>query len=162
MSWRWLIFDYADPNLPLSFWQRMRASWRSLPIHKLPKELRRGRGLLVLATMPAGLIPILVLSAGVPAWNYFYFLVPFLLIYWVWFSVAYGVCCRKEHYYRLRLQGFNCCGYCGYWLRGLEEKNSVCPECGHEQAALLESAGSGFISQTRFRFAWLKDRFLKK
>ena len=159
MSWRWLLFDYADPHLPLSFWRRIRISWRTLPVWKLPKELRRGRYWLGLALVPPAVLPMVALAAGLPPWMFF---VLFMLFYWVWFSVAYGVCCRKEHFFRIRLEGFNCCANCGYWLRGLNENSTRCPECGSGQPEFPERPPStSYLRQTRFRLAWLKDKLRK-
>ena len=45
MNLRWLLFDYADPDLPLSFGQRMKAAWRIIPASRLPRSARTGRWL---------------------------------------------------------------------------------------------------------------------
>ncbi len=43
-------------------------------------------------------------------------------------------------YAELREMQFNVCPRCGYWLRGLDETVTQCPECGSERRALRESA----------------------
>jgi rubrerythrin len=48
----------------------------------------------------------------------------------------YGITCRREHYHRIRLEGFDVCTRCGYWLRGLGDDVRQCPECGAEREAM--------------------------
>ena len=143
MSWRWLIFDYADSELPLTFWQRMRIGWRTVPIWKLPKGARRGRALFALMIAAPLFLkyPILygylnavggATAANLSQWLWIMGIV-YILFLWPWFCVAYGWTCRREHRYRVRLAGYDICLNCGYWLRGLDDSVGNCPECGAER-----------------------------
>ena len=49
---------------------------------------------------------------------------------WIWGCLLYGLVSRPEHYHRIRLEGFDICLKCGYWLRGLGDEIRNCPECG--------------------------------
>ena len=64
----------------------------------------------------------------------------FVLIYpalmWAWGCVLYGWTCKREHFYRIQLEGFDVCLSCGYWLRGLGEDVKHCPECGAAREAM--------------------------
>ncbi len=134
MNLRWLLFDYADPDLPLSFWKRQKLAWRPIPIWKHPssmrREMRRGRFIGIFGLM----LPVVVFnsvrdlfSSGV---GLFVLLLLFASTLWIWGCLLYGLVSRPEHYYRIRLEGFDVCLKCGYWLRGLDDETTNCPECG--------------------------------
>jgi hypothetical protein len=62
MKLRWLWFDYSDPELPLSFWRRMRVAFRFVPIWKLPAKIWIGRVLFLLAILPLMFLPQIAVS----------------------------------------------------------------------------------------------------
>lgn len=139
MNLRWLLFDYADPALQLSFRQRMKIIWGRVPLKELPKPMRRRRIVgNVIATLPMVAVTVtmpymaLLLIQATQFKVLFILYIPALLfpLSWIWMSIAYGLFLRPEHYYRIRLQGFDICIKCGYWLRGLDETIKKCPECG--------------------------------
>ncbi|MCH8824643.1 MAG: hypothetical protein IH984_14180 [Planctomycetes bacterium] len=145
MNLRWLLFDYADPALPLSFWKRQKITWRPIPIWKMPKSLRRGRILCIafgiapfaIATpfMPFLFNQLIRLSHNV---TWYPLVVLYIAVVWSWGCFIYGLTSRTEHYYRIRLEGYDVCLGCGYWLRGLDETIRACPECGTDRIAFDE------------------------
>ena len=138
MNLRWLLFDYADQDLPLSFWKRAKLAWRRVPLRTLPSSMRRGR---FVCTFGVIMLPVVVFpslfnlavaevdlfSSGV---GLFVLLLVFAPTLWIWGCLLYGFVSRPEHYHRIRLEGFDVCLKCGYWLRGLGDEISNCPECG--------------------------------
>ena len=145
MNLRWLLFDYADPDLPLSFWKRAKLAWRRVPLRTLPssmrREMHRGRiiGIFFGVVLPVVVfVPLFNLavaevdlfSSGV---GLFVLLLVFAPTLWIWGCLLYGLFSRTEHYHRIRLEGFDVCLKCGYWLRGLDDEISNCPECGAER-----------------------------
>ena len=138
MNLRWLLFDYADPALPFSFWKRQKLIWRPIPIWKMPQSLRRGRIVTsIVMILPIASIPFLFpyltpLFGSTSIWGEFFLtIIPFLVISWIWSCMIYGLYSLPEHYYRIKLEGFDVCLGCGYWLRGLDETSKACPECGN-------------------------------
>ena len=142
MNLRWLLFDYADPHLPLSFWKRAKLAWRRVPILKLPVSLRWrrivfgfGTALPGVVVLPVAVLAIANIELRISRVGQF---VPLLLLlaaptFWIWVCALYGFVLRTEHYHRIRLEGFDICLKCGYWLRGLGDEISNCPECGAER-----------------------------
>ena len=138
MNWRWLMFDYADPDLPLTLWERIKVAWRPIPIWKLPHSARRGRLLSVRAIMPVCFVTILSMTLLIswigPNLYGLRLLLLFLLLAipgsWIGCCLVFGVVGRSEYIHRLRLEGFDVCLKCGYWLKGLSEDVKQCPECG--------------------------------
>ncbi len=138
MNLRWLLFDYADPDLALSFWKRQKVAWRPIPIRTLPSSMHRGR---FVCTFGVIMLPVVVFpplfnlavaevdlfSSGV---GLFVLLLLFAPTLWIWGCLLYGLVSRPEHYHRIRLEGFDICLKCGYWLRGLGDEITNCPECG--------------------------------
>ena len=139
MNWRWLIFDYADPELPISLWGRLRISFKMIPIWRLPRSVRRGRYIFALAMVPFGLMPMLpflIARPGIPTGLLMYLPVPFAFLVWAGGCFLYGLTCRREYMHRLRVSGFEVCLQCGYWLRGLGDDVKRCPECGAAREAM--------------------------
>ena len=142
MNWRWLYFDYADPDLPLTLWERIKVAWRPIPLWKLPHSARRGRIISLLAMLPVGVAAFLSTRLLIP-WtdsNLFGLLLILLLLLWslgswIWGCLVVGVFGRSEYLHRLRLEGFDVCLKCGYWLKGLSEDVKQCPECGWRREA---------------------------
>ena len=140
MNWRWLMFDYADPDLPLTLWGRIKVAWRPIPIWKLPQSMRRGRLLFLLAVVPVLVAPVLLLTLLVSWTDSNHGLLLLLLFLWlpgswIWCCLVSGVVGRSEYIHRLRLEGFDVCLKCGYWLKGLSEDVKQCPECGWRREA---------------------------
>ena len=144
MNFRWLLFDYADPELKLSFRQRMKIQFRRVPFRELPRSIirRRFKGGLIIA-LPLMAMPLLVMYLGfqitikqvamnqeVGLWLFPAMMALLIPANWIWISLVGGLIFRREYYYRMRLEGFDVCLSCGYWLRGLDESIKVCPECG--------------------------------
>lgn len=137
MNLRWLLFDYADPDLPLSFWKRAKLAWRRVPLRTLPssmrREMRRGRIIGICGLM----LPVVVFNSVLDLFSsgvgLFVLLLVFAPTLWIWGCLLYGLVSRPEHYHRIRLEGFDVCLKCGYWLRGLGDEITNCPECGAER-----------------------------
>ncbi len=137
MNLRWLLFDYADPDLPLSFWKRQKIAWRLVLIWKLPRSARRGRIVFVLAFAVPQILVVSSLPRLIDGFANAWFagtwplaIVALAVALWIWGCILYGLLSRAEHYHRIRLEGFDICLKCGYWLRGLAEDVTNCPECG--------------------------------
>jgi len=148
-NWRWFIFDYADPTLPLSLYRRLRIAFQNVPIWQLPRHMRQRRWLFALGIMllilPVHLTWRLLFAAGagtsLSLLLFFTVLAGQICIWWVAGCLLYGILCRREHCYRLRLEGFEVCLHCGYWLRGLGDDVQRCPECGAAREPMPTSPG---------------------
>ncbi len=142
MNLRWLLFDYADPDLPLSFWKRAKLAWRRVPLRTLPSSMRRGmrRGRII--GIFGLMIPVVVFNSGLDLFSsgvgLFVALLLFAPTLWIWGCLLYGLFSRPEHYHRIRLEGFDICVKCGYWLRGLGDEITNCPECGTKREPMPE------------------------
>lgn len=141
MNVRWLMFDYADPALPMTFRQRLRAAFRTLPLITLPPGFLLARVKFTGAIAPMLFVPhlgLFLLLPMQPAVLRLYAVLVFLWVpvFWIWSCFAYGLICRREHFHRIRLEGFDVCMGCGYWLRGLDEEVKRCPECGAAREAM--------------------------
>jgi hypothetical protein len=142
MNLRWLWFDYCDPELPLSLGKRLRIAFRPFPIWSMPTRIWIGRVWFFLGLLPVMLLqpigfwivgkqasPKMILSLGLvflAGWP----------VFWVWSCAVYALTCRREHRHRIRLEGFDICIECGYWLRGLGDDVKECPECGAKREAM--------------------------
>lgn len=150
MNLRWLWFDYADPDLPLTLRQRLWAAFRPVPIWKVPGSMIRGRIICALGVpLPFIAVPFLLRvapPAALPSILWFFPLLPFIA--WIWGAYLYGWFCRPEHFLRLRMSGFNVCLTCGYWLRGLGDSLVKCPECGSPQTDLPDAKSDSRNAET--------------
>ena len=152
MNLRWLLFDYADPALQLSFRQRMKIQFRRVPIRELSGSMMRRRiagGLLI--ALPLMAMPMLVMYLGfqsttknqeVGIWLFPAMMAPLIIANWIWISLAGGLIFRREYYYRIRLEGYDLCLGCGYWLRGLDDSTKKCPECGSQREPIADKCES--------------------
>ena len=137
MNLRWLLLDYADPALPLSCRQRLKILLRPYGDEIVPQSVRRSRYLcLALMVLPifcgSGVLFMLQISAHPPSsLPVLYFL--YAAGTWTWGCLVYGVFGRPEYYHRVRLEGFDVCLGCGYWLRELRDEILNCPECGEKR-----------------------------
>ena len=147
MNLRWLLFDYADPALKLSFRQRMKILLRRVPFKEIPRSMVRKRFLCAaVAALPMiaalilkqYLIIQLIVNNQMSMWLFSAMSAGFILMSWIWISIVSGLFLRPECYYRIRLEGFDVCLCCGYWLHGLDETIKACPECGTEREAFSE------------------------
>ncbi len=148
MNLRWLLFDYEDPHLPLSFWKRQKVIWRRVPLRTLPSSMRRGRFVYAFGIMLPGVVFYSLFNLDVAGSDLFssgvglfVALLLFAPTLWIWGCLLYGLFSRPEHYYRIRLEGFDICLKCGYWLRGLGDEITYCPECGTKREPMPEPAG---------------------
>jgi rubrerythrin len=46
---------------------------------------------------------------------------------------------RREMREAMARRGFEICPSCGYWLKGLREDSTRCPECGAQRLTMRES-----------------------
>jgi hypothetical protein len=135
VNWRWLWFDYVDPDLPLTAEQRR-------TIRRRVRAMRRG--------FRAGFnrwdaAETLLIAAGVVVFLMCWYLLfgirgsllRFLLVYipviWVWQALVMRYTRRPWSLRAVREAGYDVCLQCGYWLRGLGDDVRVCPECGAQR-----------------------------
>ena len=148
MKWRWLVFDYVDPQLNLSRAERRRVRrivWnaRNMPeLHSLQrsrlwftKETSFRWNDLMIALIPAAvsmvvILPLFFWKPG-PGWS----IVPAILLQitasWILLALVGRFNWKPRVYIALRQLGYDVCRRCGYWLRGLSDAEDRCPECGH-------------------------------
>lgn len=134
MKLNWLLFQYAPPDLKLSRAERRevrRRTWRlyrATPISLIISlaaatllGLAYGALLLLIDRVSLGTVYPIVVVAG-----------PLVVVALTWLVIAvagrwiYG----KAQRLALRQMGFDVCAQCGYWLRGLGDDVTNCPECG--------------------------------
>ena len=147
MKWRWLVFDYVDPQLNLSRAERRRVRrivWnaRNMPeLHSLQrsrlwftKETSFRWNDLMIALIPAAvsmvvILPLFFWKPG-PGWS----IVPAILLQitasWILLALVGRFNWKPRVYIALRQLGYDVCRRCGYWLRGLSDAKDRCPECG--------------------------------
>ena len=153
MNLRWLLFDYADPALQLSFRKRMKIQWRRVPFKEMPRSMVRKRLLCAaVAALPMiaalilkqYLIIQLIVNNQMSMWLFSAMSAGFILMSWIWISIVSGLFLRPECYYRMRLEGYDVCLGCGYWLRGLDESIKKCPECGSQRELIADKCESKY------------------
>lgn len=128
VSWRWLLFDYADPELPLTLWKRLRIVLRWRTADPGYDDWLRA---LISVLIIGGVIALVMIACSVAA-----VIAPITFLIaaiagWMTLALLWGTIWPHEWFARLREDGFNCCITCGYWLRGLDSQTTTtCPECG--------------------------------
>ena len=152
MKWRWLLFDYSDPDLKLTWKQRVRLfRWQD---DREPHEnVWRWRhpimwGLAITNTvlMLVQILSMFLMShLGVSDhWVVRWYLAMFIAYVpalWLGCAVVTGFN-RKGIRDALRRQAYEVCTNCGYWLRDLPDDIDRCPECGAEREPRPPGAGA--------------------
>ncbi len=134
MNWRWLIYDHipADLNVPKVQRRAIRKEVASnLGIYFEPHALK---------ALSVGIVSILLsfyvfTKASIylqPRYPNYGFLIMVLLVIHCHclFAVVFRSLYQKKTYQLLRQSGYDICLECGYWLKGLDDSNYRCPECG--------------------------------
>jgi hypothetical protein len=140
MNWRWLWFDYVPPVLELPATQKRRAR-RKAWARFAPS--RRDKLMFLAAAAPflLGNILCLQVCAGARGSNAAIDLA--LMLYatglsgtWALTAIIGGRTFGRVLYGVLAdLLSSEICGQCGYLLKGLDDRDHRCPECGSNRAA---------------------------
>jgi len=147
MKWRWLVFDYVDPELPISWKDRLRLGWGKSRVKRLPARLTRGIWSVAIA-VPLVLAAYGILFKLIQPWIMDWpsgwlitltFGLPIPLLAWAVAAFLWGVTGRRANLYRIRDAGHNICLECGYWLDKLPASVQACPECGADRAAMART-----------------------
>ena len=146
MNWCWLIYDHIPPELKVPYYMRQQIR------RELRKELKpladKRTAIRFFAILPM-LIVLAVISfrfydhlqtLNVPIYVQLIPTFVFILICQFCSAVIYRTLCEKKTYGLLRRYGYQVCGECGYWLKGLDDTTNNCPECGTKREPLPESA----------------------
>lgn len=153
VKWRWLLFDYVDPQLSLTREERRRVRRRAWKAQRrvvppaipgrssLLTRLAGGRAVgwvdLVSALIPAAVMLLVLLptflAARLPPWSIFPTLFVQVTVSWILMALLGRLSWKPRVNAALRELGYDVCRRCGYWLRGLSETVERCPECGHER-----------------------------
>ncbi len=153
VKWRWLLFDYVDPQLSLTREERRRVRRRAWKAQRrvvppaipgrssLLRRLTGGRAVgwvdLVSALIPAAVMLLVLLptflSARLPRWSIFPTLFVQVTVSWILMALLGRLSWKPRVNTALRDLGYNVCRRCGYWLRGLSDTVERCPECGHDR-----------------------------
>lgn len=154
MKWRWLLFDYVDPQLSLTREERRRVrrqAWKARNVRVLGPAIPGRSSLLTRLTggrpvrwvdvvsaliPPAVMLLVLLptfLSARLPRWSIFPMLFVQATVSWILMALLGRLSWKPRVNAALRELGYDVCRRCGYWLRGLSETVERCPECGHER-----------------------------
>ncbi len=161
MKWRWLLFDYVDPQLSLTREERRRVrrrAWKDRNVRVVPPVIPGQSSLLTRLTGTGGrpvrwvdvvglmipaaamllvLLP-MFLFARLLSWSIFPMLVVQATVSWILFALLGRIAWKPRVNGALRELGYDVCRRCGYWLRGLSDTVERCPECGHHR----EDAGT--------------------
>ena len=149
MKWRWLVFDYVDPQLNLSRAERRRVRrivWNARNMPEL-RSLQPGRRLwftkgttfrwadLMIALIPAAvsmviILPLFFWKPG-PGWSIFPTILLQMTASWILLALVGRFGWKPRVHIALGQLGYDVCRRCGYWLRGLSDAEDRCPECGH-------------------------------
>lgn len=149
MNLRWLVFDYADPILPLDRAARRRVRRRMFDlthndrvneaIRPADPSVRRRRlaRQLGFALIPAGvqaaiMVGYFLLDAG---WRSSVIIIPILIavqlvLTFATMSLLGRALWRPYYVLALRDEGVELCANCEYWLRNRPADSDACPECG--------------------------------
>jgi rubrerythrin len=136
-SWRWLFFDFIDPEMGLPQEQRARIRNHAM----FSRTVKRWNNVLRFA--PFLMMVVFLTSIWADRWlpasattgSSLITFIPLLLfivvvaIYSI-VLVAYGTAVRRATQQSLHLFGFETCRTCGTSLRGLDDYQRECPECG--------------------------------
>ncbi|MCH7847838.1 MAG: hypothetical protein IIB53_05690 [Planctomycetes bacterium] len=144
MNLRWLLFDHVPPELRLNAEQRRDLGSR-IAVNGIPWSLRKealcfGLGILLVMLWFAITNRIADLTT-----SWFGSDAGFLHLIWLWMGlwvIITGVnhlFARPRTYKALREMGYDTCLKCGYWLRGLAEDVTNCPECGAKREPMPEA-----------------------
>ena len=139
MNWRWLLYDYCDPELKLTPAQRKRIRKRAMQSPR-GKKLKR---ILALAYISVILIfpPWLFLIASLIEDLNTYLVGALTLLPVILIPIVGGVALAKimpeAINESLKAFGFEKCQNCDHQLRGLDEYQIKCPECGEERTAII-------------------------
>lgn len=137
VNWRWIFFDFIPPDVDLDADTRRRVKrsvrWGDVRLRGWPGARRH------------------LIVAGVLVANYFAYesflyvagrrwMIPFFIglmaVNYIIGLAVYAPARARLTYQELRRQGLDVCPTCGYWLHGLAETATTCPECGKKRAAL--------------------------
>ncbi len=136
VKWRWLLFDYVDPQLSLTREERGQVRQRAWKGTQLTSA--RPRWVDVVGAMIPAPVMLLVLlpaflSARFPPWSIFPTLFVQVTVSWILTALLGRLSWKPRVNAALRELGYDVCRRCGYWLRGLSETVERCPECGHDR-----------------------------
>ncbi len=136
VKWRWLLFDYVDPQLSLTREERGQVRQRAWKGTQLTSA--RPRWVDVVGAMIPAPVMLLVLlpaflSARFPPWSIFPTLFVQVTVSWILTALLGRLSWKPRVNAALRELGYDVCRRCGYWLRGLSDTVDRCPECGHDR-----------------------------
>ena len=143
MKWRWLFFDYVDPQLNLSREQRRvvrRLVWKARDLRQTPAHAwgRRFRWIELLTPLipPAVMAVVAVtmlFSTFFTGWPILLLIAVQMTVTWILFALVGRISWKPRVHSALGELGYDVCRRCGYWLRGLTDAEHRCPECGQEK-----------------------------
>ena len=145
MNWRWLLLDYTDPALPLTRQDRRAVWWKAQELSRGLKHSASGPHAPRIVRLVHPLMPAAGLLLGQITFS--------VMLRGVWFAGALGIAIgatlswvamtylgkwiwRPHVNQALREMGYDVCGWCGYWLRGLDDSTQKCPECGRARVTI--------------------------
>ncbi|UCD74602.1 MAG: hypothetical protein JSV91_12535 [Phycisphaerales bacterium] len=138
MNWRWLILDFIDPKLGLTRAQRsqvMSRVWATRGVQWKSTALAMAMLMLILPGLL--LLAIFLEESLIPAGSVWLSITVRCLAFILAFPVALLIAVRLATKRALRdsLHAFGCelCRKCGHQLRGLDDYQTKCPECGTER-----------------------------
>ena len=170
MKWRWLFFDYVDPQLNLSREERRRVrrlAWKTRNLREVPAPRLGRRSLLMRLTggrpfrwvdLMSALVPstamLLVLLPRFLPMHFTVSIIPTLVVQmtvtWILIALLGRISWKPKVNSALRQLGYDVCRRCGYWLRGLSDAVDRCPECavtlGKSSPCRLPDSGSSLPS----------------
>jgi len=138
VKWRWLLFDYVDPQLNLSREERRRVRRRAWTVRKVRSTFRwidLVGGMIGPVVMVLVLLP-MFLSARFTWWWLFPMFFVQLSVGWILLALVARIQLKPRVNSALRELGYEVCHRCGYWLRDLVDTVDRCPECGHTREEL--------------------------
>ncbi len=135
MNLRWLLFDHVPRELRLSAAQRRDLGSR-IAVKGIPLSLRKqalGFGLSIPLVMLWFAITDRIVDLTT---SWFGSDADMAHVIWLWLGIwiiitgVNHLFTRRRTYKALCEMGYDTCLKCGYWLRGLGDEVTNCPECG--------------------------------
>jgi len=142
MSLRWLLFDYVDPELPITAQERKLVRKRSMnKAGGMTPAPGVSRGVMIVAALVPATCMLISMGIFMTYFRGSYIGIAIALAIQIalsWLFLAYlgRFTWRPLVCAELRRMGHDVCLHCGYWLRGLNDDVKQCPECGAQREGL--------------------------
>ena len=136
MNCRWLIFDYIDPEIGLTPQQRREVNRMAMSRYYGVQPSQSQRIMLLVPVIGLGILQLF----RPPMWLLLSLVGACVVVAFVITAISWRRRYAPVTWMALREFGVDVCPHCGYWLRGLSDDATHCPECGEKRVFLIADA----------------------